>query len=143
MGHVFIRCMNTVSPVFDCTVRIGSRRFASCIGQFLRVVLITVHGQTVVIFTQLLLSKMRDVVVLAVGMHQVSLAPSHAPSLAPSIHPSLSLCANMYAYTRCWRAISPSVPSPHSSRSSRCSSKVSPPWPTSGSASRARCSPQV
>ena len=92
----------------------GSCRFASCIGQFLRVVLITVHGQTVVIFTQLLLSKMRDVVVLAVGMHQVSLArslplslyanmyASLAPSLSLCKHVlSLSLCANMYAYTRC------------------------------------------
>ena len=48
-----------------------ARRFAKQIRRFLRVVLVTVHYQTVVIFTQLLLSKMRDVAVLAVGMHQV------------------------------------------------------------------------
>ena len=48
-----------------------ARRFASHIRRFLRVVLVTVHTQTVVIFTQLLLSKMRDVLILGVGMHQV------------------------------------------------------------------------
>ena len=48
-----------------------ARRFASHIRRFLRVVLVTVHSQTVVIFTQLLLSQLRDVLVLGVGMHQV------------------------------------------------------------------------
>lgn len=33
--------------------------------------LVTVHTQTAVIFTQLFLSKMRDVLILAVGMHEV------------------------------------------------------------------------
>ena len=48
-----------------------ARRFGAAIARFLRVVLVTVHGQTVVIFTQLLLSRLRDVAVLGVGMHQV------------------------------------------------------------------------
>ena len=48
-----------------------ARLFASHIRRFLRVVLVTVHSQTVVIFTQLLLSQLRDVLVLGVGMHQV------------------------------------------------------------------------
>ena len=48
-----------------------ARLFANAIGRFLRVVLVTVHGQTVVIFTQLLMSKLRDVAVLSVGMHEV------------------------------------------------------------------------
>lgn len=48
-----------------------ARRFATAIGRFLEVVLVTVYGQTVVIFTQLLLSRLRDVAVLGVGMHQV------------------------------------------------------------------------
>ena len=46
-------------------------RFATTIRRFLHVVLVTVHTQTVVIFTQLLLSKMRDVLILGVGMHQI------------------------------------------------------------------------
>ena len=48
-----------------------ARRFAKAIRRFLHVVIVTVHTQTVVIFTQLLLSKMRDVAVLSVGMHQI------------------------------------------------------------------------
>ena len=39
-----------------------ARRFAKAIRRFLHVVIVTVHTQTVVIFTQLFLSKLRDVV---------------------------------------------------------------------------------
>ena len=47
-----------------------ARRFAIQINAFLKVVLVTVWTQTVVIFAQLGLSRLRDVLVLASGMHQ-------------------------------------------------------------------------
>ena len=54
------------------TGEVGEARvFARSINRFLRVVLVTVITQTVVIFTQLGLSKLRDVIVLGVGMWQV------------------------------------------------------------------------
>ena len=73
-------CLFQNSPCFShprCTVHANTAElreaglFRSAIRRFLRVVLVTVHTQTAVIFTQLLLSKLRDVAVLAVGMHQV------------------------------------------------------------------------
>ena len=48
-----------------------ARFFAKNINRFLRVVLVTVITQTVVIFTQLGLSKARDVLVLGYGMWEV------------------------------------------------------------------------
>ena len=47
------------------------RRFALRICHFLRVVLVTVHAQTMVIFSQMGLAKVRDVAVLALGMRMV------------------------------------------------------------------------
>jgi ATP-binding cassette subfamily B protein len=47
------------------------RRFALRICHFLRVVLVTVHTQTMVIFSQMGLAKVRDVAVLALGMRMV------------------------------------------------------------------------
>ena len=48
-----------------------ARRFAQKINRFLQVVVVTVQTQTAVIFAQLGLSKVRDVLVLSYGMHQV------------------------------------------------------------------------
>ncbi|KAL1530114.1 hypothetical protein AB1Y20_001035 [Prymnesium parvum] len=48
-----------------------ARRFSERINRFLKVVIVTVQCQTAVIFAQLGLSKVRDVLVLGFGMHQV------------------------------------------------------------------------
>ena len=67
-----VEALGAIRTVHSNAGEMGEARlFASAIGRYLRVVLVTVHGQTVVIFTQLLLSRLRDVAVLSVGMHEV------------------------------------------------------------------------
>lgn len=67
-----VETLGAMRTVHANTGELGeARRFARSIRRFLRVVLVTVHTQTMVIFTQLLLSKGRDVLLLGVGMREV------------------------------------------------------------------------
>ena len=67
-----VESLGSMRTVHANTAEVGeARRFAKQINMFLRVVLVTVWTQTVVIFTQLGLSKLRDVLVLGFGMWEV------------------------------------------------------------------------
>ena len=71
-NQVAVEALGAVRTVQANTGEVGEARFfASNINRFLRVVLVTVITQTVVIFTQLGLSKARDVLVLGYGMWEV------------------------------------------------------------------------
>ena len=71
-NQVAVEALGAMRTVQANTGEVGEARvFARSINRFLRVVLVTVITQTVVIFTQLGLSKLRDVIVLGVGMWQV------------------------------------------------------------------------
>jgi ATP-binding cassette subfamily B protein len=71
-NQVAVEALGAIRTVQANTGEVGEARgFAASINRFLRVVLVTVITQTVVIFTQLGLSKIRDVVVLGFGMWEV------------------------------------------------------------------------
>ena len=71
-NQVAVEALGAVRTVQANTGEVGEARFfAKNINRFLRVVLVTVITQTVVIFTQLGLSKARDVLVLGYGMWEV------------------------------------------------------------------------
>ena len=66
------RALGAMRTVQANTGELGEwRQFALRICHFLRVVLVTVHTQTMVIFSQMGLAKVRDVAVLALGMRMV------------------------------------------------------------------------
>ena len=71
-NQVAVEALGAIRTVQANTGEVGEARFfAGNINRFLRVVLVTVITQTVVIFTQLGLSKARDVLVLGYGMWEV------------------------------------------------------------------------
>ena len=86
-----VEVLGAIRTVQASTAEVGeARRFGVLMTRFLKVILVTVYAETALRLTQLGISRARDIVVLAYGMHQVlTRAPSsHGPGTLPGTLPS-------------------------------------------------------